>query len=220
MEGIQQARQQMQPPASMESFEESVNKVFDLTPYKIRFMQIADEKTGGRFKVDDTNREIVSNLFYYFLNLPGRYDLNKGLWLEGPIGTGKSTLLNVFSAFMIHLEIGFKVYICSHVTSAYSLDGNLDMFLENKHGINGQPVDVGFDELGREPNPASHYGTKLNVFEHILHIRYSLWQQRGIRTFITTNLDAGKVGDLYGDYIRDRRKEMFNIIPVTGESRR
>lgn len=220
MEGIRQAVQQMRPPASMEDFERSVNKAIDLTPYKIRFMQIAEKETGGRFEVDGTNRELVSSLFYYFLDLPGKYDLNKGIWLEGPIGTGKSTLLNVFSAFTRHFGIGFKVFICSHVTSQYSLTGDLDMFIENANGYTGKPVDMGFDELGREPNPAGYYGNKMNVFEHILHIRYSLWQQRGIRTFITTNLDAAQIEKSYGDYIRDRRKEMFNIIPVTGESRR
>lgn len=29
-----------------------------------------------------------------------------------------------------------------------------------------------------------------------------------------------KVETMYGDYIRDRRAEMFNIIPMVGESRR
>lgn len=192
----------------------------DLTPYKRLFMQVAQRETDGRFVVDDTNKELVNNLFLYFHKLPGKLDSRKGLWLEGPVGTGKSTLLNVFSAYMRSLKVGFKVYICSHVTTLYALDGNLDLFLENRNGLNAGPVDMGFDELGREPNPASYYGTKMNVFEHILHIRYAYWQSKGIRTFITTNMDAKQLGEKYGDYIRDRRKEMFNIIPVTGESRR
>lgn len=79
---------------------------------------------------------------------------------------------------------------------------------------------MGFDELGREPIPGVYYGQKLNVMQHIIHVRYSLWQLAKLRTFVTTNMDAEEVENLYGDYIRDRRKEMFNIIPLTGESRR
>lgn len=82
------------------------------------------------------------------------------------------------------------------------------------------PVPMCFDELGREPNPAKYYGTELNVMQHILHIRYSLWQQGGLKTFVTTNFNAKEIGDLYGDFIRDRRREMFNILVMNGESRR
>lgn len=209
---------QIKQPAQHRSMEDT--RKVDLTPYKAWFMHVAHKETGGRFIVDETNREIVNDLFLYFHKLPGKLDSRKGIWLEGHIGTGKSTLLNVFSAYMQSLKIGFKVYICSHVTTLYSIDGNLDLFLENRNGLNHGPVDMGFDELGREPNPASYYGNKMNVFEHILHIRYHYWQTQGVKTFISTNMDAKQLGEKYGDYIRDRRKEMFNIIPVTGKSRR
>ena len=77
-----------------------------------------------------------------------------------------------------------------------------------------------FDELGREPIPSKYFGTELNVFQHVLHIRYALWQQTHLKTYVTTNLMPDEVQNIYGDYIRDRRKEMFNLIAVTGDSRR
>ena len=56
--------------------------------------------------------------------------------------------------------------------------------------------------------------------QHIFHIRYSYWQQYGLRTYVTTNLFPKDVERKYGDYIRDRRGEMFNLIELDGESRR
>ena len=116
--------------------------------------------------------------------------------------------------------MGFRVYICSQVTTDYSLTGDLSRYLDNAGWSSSGPVPMCFDELGREPLPAKYYGTELNVMQHILHIRYSYWQTTGLRTFVTTNANGNDIERLYGDFIRDRRKEMFNIIPVTGDSRR
>lgn len=192
----------------------------DIAAYKRWFMYIAKQVTKGAFQIDDRNRDLVNDLFLYFHFQKGRLDLRKGLWLEGPVGTGKSTLMQVFSQYLKSLQMGFRVYICSQVTTDYSLTGDLSRYLDNAGWSSSGPVPMCFDELGREPLPAKYYGTELNVMQHILHIRYSYWQIAGLRTFVTTNANGNDIERLYGDFIRDRRKEMFNIIPVTGDSRR
>lgn len=192
----------------------------DIAAYKRWFMYVAKQVTKGSFQIDDRNRDLVNDLFLYFHFQKGRLDLRKGLWLEGPVGTGKSTLMQVFSQYLKSLQMGFRVYICSQVTTDYSLTGDLSRYLDNAGWSSSGPVPMCFDELGREPLPAKYYGTELNVMQHILHIRYSYWQTTGLRTFVTTNANGNDIERLYGDFIRDRRKEMFNIIPVTGDSRR
>lgn len=192
----------------------------DIAAYKRWFMYVAKQVTKGSFQIDDRNKDLVNDLFLYFHFQKGRLDLRKGLWLEGPVGTGKSTLMQVFSQYLKSLQMGFRVYICSQVTTDYSLTGDLSRYLDNAGWSSSGPVPMCFDELGREPLPAKYYGTELNVMQHILHIRYSYWQIAGLRTFVTTNANGNDIERLYGDFIRDRRKEMFNIIPVTGDSRR
>lgn len=192
----------------------------DIAAYKRWFMYVAKQVTKGAFQIDDRNRDLVNDLFLYFHFQKGRLDLRKGLWLEGPVGTGKSTLMQVFSQYLKSLQMGFRVYICSQVTTDYSLTGDLSRYLDNAGWSSSGPVPMCFDELGREPLPAKYYGTELNVMQHILHIRYSYWQTTGLRTFVTTNANGNDIERMYGDFIRDRRKEMFNIIPVTGDSRR
>ena len=172
------------------------------------------------FEVDDRNREVIKDLFFYFNGLEGNLDLNKGIWLSGDIGTGKSSLMFIMSEFKKKYFDGFKVHICSKVSNDYAISGDLDKYTYNEKGYLGVPVNMCFDELGRETLPANHYGQKLNVMQHILHIRYSLWQSSGVKTYITTNDDAASIESKYGDFIRDRVREMFNIISLQGKSRR
>ncbi len=203
----------------------------EITRGKKAFMNMA-RHLMPHFKVDNRNKDIVNDLFYYFHKIEGgRLDTTKGLWLEGEVGTGKSSLMNIFSN---HLRRywngnGFKMYTCSTISVEFATNPArdveaadlLDRYTYNKNGyIPYNRVSICFDELGRETIPSARYAFKVNVMEHILHLRYTFWQNEGLLTYVTTNLDANKVEDLYGDYIRDRRAEMFNIIAMTGESRR
>ena len=172
------------------------------------------------FMIDGSNKQLVTDLFNYFNNIEGRYNLHKGLWLYGDIGTGKSSLMRVFSEYQKQSLNGFKIHICDGISNDYGRSGNLDEYTYNQYGYIGKPVWMCFDELGRETIPANHFGTKLNVMQHILHIRYSLWQSQRLKTFVTTNCDPLQIETLYGDFIRDRVREMFNVILIEGKSRR
>lgn len=94
----------------------------------------------------------------------------------------------------------------------------------NQNGYSRRAVNMAFDELGRETIPANHFGQKLNVMQHILHIRYNLWRAEGVQTYITTNCDADEIHNLYDNqndrFISDRIREMYNIIHLGGDSRR
>lgn len=217
---MQEIRKIIHPPSRNNTVSIKPFLDLDIVPYKKWFLYVAQRATKGAFLIDDRNKDLVNDLFLYFHLQKGRLDTRKGLWLEGPVGTGKSTLMHVFSQYFKSLQMGFRVCICSQVTTDYSLTGDLSRYLDNSGWSSSGPVPMCFDELGREPLPAKYYGTELNVMQHILHIRYSYWQTTGLKTFVTTNSDGPEIERLYGDFIRDRRKEMFNIIPVTGDSRR
>ena len=198
---------------------------------KLRFMHVA-KKMMPEFVIDERNKSVINDLFFYFHKIEnGNLNTSKGLWIEGEVGTGKSSLMRIFSSYLrTHCnDSTFKIYNCATVANEYASkartpdtgDDGLDCYTYNRNGYNREKrVPMCFDELGREPIPAVHFGQRLNVMEHILHIRYSFWQTENLLTYITTNLSAEDVELKYNDYIRDRRKEMFNIIALTGESRR
>lgn len=189
----------------------------EIIEYKIRWKQCADKvvqitKPGKAFEIDESNREIINGLFWWFFNDPRScYDLNKGIMLKGDMGTGKSTLISIFRQFFIDLGCGFAMSTAMKISLEYAKAGDVDQWLTDKI--------ICIDEIGRE-NMGKHYGNELNVVGYLLHERYSMWQNKRVLTIATTNKDAQEIELMYGDVIRDRVKEMFNHIPMVGNSRR
>ena len=61
----------------------------------------------------------------------------------------------------------------------------------------------------------------------IIELRYNEFKQKGTKTFITTNLTIKDLNKFYGNGFDDSRNrfadrlyEMFNFIPLGGNSRR
>lgn len=180
---------------------------------------------SGQFHIDPDKRGIINSVFawvwrYDKWNQCG-LDYNKGLFLYGPVGTGKSTLLKGLQKYMNSVtarhntedyRIGFYWKSASELANSYAGNGQ-EKLLQWCDECN-----LLIDELGREPRPAKHYGTELNVIQFLLQLRYD--KRKENITHITSNIDPEDVLPLYGDFISDRFKEMFNIVPYGGKSKR
>lgn len=73
------------------------------------------------------------------------------------------------------------------------------------------------DDVGTEQVEINNFGTKELPIYEIFNRRYL---DRRFLMFITTNLKPSQMEERYGDRVRDRIKEMFNVIQIKGESRR
>lgn len=169
------------------------------------------------FKVDENNKEILNELFSYAHGV-GKLDPNKGIWLYGEVGTGKSTLIKILAEYQRTMWKGFKCVNCASLAAMFSSYGieSLNESTWNEGYMGSNPVERAFDELGRETIPAKYYGNELNVMQHIIQIRYDL----KVKTHITTNITPEAIIPLYGEHIYDRAVEMFNFIEMKGESKR
>lgn len=176
-----------------------------------------------QFEADANTKELMNELYYYVngetspkLNL----DPKKGILLWGNIGTGKSTIIRILGEVLRMFGKGYKTVNCSYMATQFAASGldavNTSTYNETDRGV--RPVDRAFDELGREPIPARHYGNELNIMQYVFQCRYEL--RESIRTYATTNINPQSLGSLYGDYIADRMSEMFNIVELKGKSRR
>ena len=170
--------------------------------------ELMEESAGSisKFIINDSNKEVI-NQYYYYLTGDNRFkgDLNKGIMLIGPYGTGKTTLIKIISQLIF--KHSNKVF---HFTSCVNLPDNI-----KHHGLEyyvRRPLIL--DEIGRESKVVKDYGTERRLFPEILSLRYNTraW------TFGTSNYNFEDLGEMYGGYIKDRMQEMFNFIELNGKS--
>ena len=181
-----------------------------------------------RFNPDHADRDILNSIFAWIwkrddLNKLG-LDYEKGFFLYGPLGLGKSMTLQAMRRYMNsvkarhhHLQDDYRLgswwKSASEIANIYAADGQPALLQ-----YTGQDINLVIDEFGREPIPASNYGTKMNVLQFVLQLRYD--HRRSSVTHITTNLTLEQIEPRYGDYVADRCKEMFNFIEFEGKSLR
>mgnify|MGYP006193184279 FL=1 len=174
------------------------------------------ELYGKKFKILETDHEIIYKLIAYFLKdeqacYQFNIDLEKGILLTGPIGCGKTSLMNL----MKHIApIGnkFSVKPCRDISFEFIQDGYQ---IIHKYSIGklyqSEPRTYCFDDLGTENN-LKYFGNECNVMAEILLSRYDLFISKKLQTHITTNLSATEIEKHYGNRVRSRLREMVNLI--------
>lgn len=178
------------------------------------------------FIVDVRNKGILSAIYNWVWGKKGILDPSKGLLLWGDLGVGKSVLLRGLQKYEGKInrmcfgcrngKLGFKFTSASEIALLYSEKGmdGISRFTDRE-----RMGDLAIDEVGREPTDSKHYGTGINVIQIILQLRYEV--RREFITHMTTNLNPDEdFSRIYGDYIADRTKEIFNVIKIEGETRR
>ncbi len=174
------------------------------------------ELYGKKFKIFETDHEIIYKLIAYFLKdeqacYQFNIDLEKGILLTGPIGCGKTSLMTL----MKHLApIGnkFSLKPCRDISFEFIQDGYQ---IIHKYSIGklyqSEARTYCFDDLGTENN-LKYFGNECNVMAEILLSRYDLFISKKLQTHITTNLSATEIEKHYGNRVRSRLREMVNLI--------
>jgi hypothetical protein len=178
---------------------------------------------GTHFRIYHEDHNLLLTLLVYAIGdnesaQKRNLDLKKGLLLSGPIGCGKTTLMTLVACFFPP-ERQYQVKSAREVSFEYEKEGYETIAKYSK--INpGKPNTIiwCFDDLGIE-QPQKYYGNECNVLAEILLSRYELFVSRGIPTHVTTNLSASELEDKYGNRIRSRMREMFNLVAFDKNSR-
>jgi DNA replication protein DnaC len=209
---------------------------------RFRANQILRLETGNNiieFEPVDFQKHVILAMALYFTNskqfetldhtkfnntgLP--MSLNKGLWLWGNPGVGKTLLMQMFRK---NKRICYDVLECPKISQDYARDGDdaiawlkreIPVEISDYTNFNQCSKGVCFNDLGIEPIPSKYYGTPINVMQSIMlesyEVRVPFWQR-----FVTTNLTLDQVKDLYELRMLDRIKQSFNIIEINGKSLR
>jgi DNA replication protein DnaC len=176
------------------------------------------ELYGKHFKILENDHPIIYRLIAYFLKdkqtcFQFSIDLNKGILLSGPIGCGKTSLMNL----MKHLtpsEHKFSVKPCRDISFEFIKEG---YEIIHKYSRSA-PKTICFDDLGTENN-LKYFGNECSVMAEILLSRYDLFITRKLQTHITTNLSASEIEETYGNRVRSRLRSTLNLIAFDKETK-
>jgi hypothetical protein len=189
---------------------------FDFTKY-LSFLQAkGKELLNPNFTILPEDYEIIFKILVYFLKdtvNAGKYGINlrKGILLSGPIGCGKTSLMTLIKLSLPQPH-RYIVKSCRDITFEFFQDGYPVIRKYSTQSFNKDiPRTYCFDDLGTE-NTLKYYGNDCNVMAEILLSRYDLFVAKRMLTHITTNLNSTEIGELYGDRVRSRLREQFNLI--------
>ena len=166
---------------------------------------------GEKFKIYEEDRDIILKLSSYFIKdkkscQKSGIDVEKGLLLSGPVGCGKTSLMKLLR-HLVPLQRPYEMIPCRNVVFSFNHLGykTIEDYGNNKLFC--------FDDLGVEP-PGRFYGKDCNVMGEVLLSRHELFLQskHKIKTHATTNLNAEELEERYGNRVRSRMRELFNLV--------
>lgn len=140
------------------------------------------------------------------------FDLNKGILLSGPIGCGNTCLLKILR-YCKFPRSKYNLISTRQVVSEFMRDGYevLEKYSNGYFYHESQPSRIFcFDDLGLEIT-SKFYGNDCNVMAEILLTRYDLFMSKNLMTHLTTNLSTSEIEAQYGNRLRSRMREMFNL---------
>lgn len=170
---------------------------------------IGQRLTQNKYVVDESNKEtVIEVLKWLIMDESFKGDLHRGIWIIGEKGTGKSLTMEIFIEMLRH---------ANKIVANYTSLQIVRIFEEGlpKDRLFVSPLYI--DDLGTEQPEVKVFGTPVMPVYEVLNERYA---SKRFMTFVTSNLDPGQIKERYGDRISDRIREMFNVMVMTGESRR
>ena len=230
----------LQHSRQLSKFIKAVQPNFRATPENEKvFKQLFEYFTGkNNLKSIDGNKKEVSELKLEPLSP------NKGIWLVGQVGSGKSLLMDVFKAYTGERlrANSFASYEFEKIVKNYITEGEkaLSEFAETKGDSSGtskgavihsKPVYV--DDFMNVKFEVKSWGELGNVAESIINTRYRVFSKNRKLTHVSTNIYPNQLGTkpeqtadsfeitntkFFGldERVVSRCKEMFNIVVLNG----
>ncbi len=170
---------------------------------------------GGKFKIYHEDHDLLYRLLLYIIGdrdgaSAHGLSLQKGLFLTGPVGCGKTSLMMLLRFFQPPSQ-RYVVRSCRDISLAFIKDGYDIIHAFNLGAGLTTPRVFCFDDLGIESN-LKYYGNECNVMAEILLSRYDLFVSHGLLTHVTSNCNSSEIERFYGNRVRSRMREMFNLV--------
>ena len=222
-------------PNKNQSKKNGKRNVIKMADYKYTTNSLSEFKTIGDdfvadYIFDSDNKFVVENLIKWLFNeefvaldpdntkkqKTGKMD--KGVYIAGPCGTGKSLLLKILKEFSKRHPQKWKIgdkevrpywqtFHAAEIVNKFRNGADLGY-------INTIPI-IGIDDVGAEPRPTQYMGNKVDVIKEILEVR----GDKEVYTLITSNCDLDEIDEIYGDRVASRLKAL-NYYEINGDDKR
>ena len=191
-------------------------RVFNFVKTLKYIQYLGQNKYGPNFKIYREDVQILRKLILYTIHEKDQckkhnIDLNKGILLIGPVGSGKTSIMTILRQFLFRDDY-YLIKSARDIAFEYQKEG-IDTI--QKYGKQYKSLCI--DDLGVENN-TKFYGNECNTIAEIMLHRYDLLINQKIKTHATTNLNAEELEELYGNRVRSRLRSMFNLISFPKET--
>jgi len=155
------------------------------------------ELYGEKFRIHKEDHQIIYKLIVYFIGDQSEavklgIDLSKGIFLTGPIGCGKTSLMNLMR-FVPPPERNHIMKTCRDVSFEFIQEGYEVIWRYSRMSFSNSHSKIYcFDDLGTEQN-LKYFGNECNVMGEILLSRYEYYISQHMITHLTTNLSAKSI---------------------------
>jgi len=171
---------------------------------------------GENFKIYKEDRDILYKLCNYAIRdyhvcKKLNIDIKKGILLSGPVGCGKTSLMKLIG----HITPQYKSYELIPTRNITFTFNHIGYSIIEQYGDQRFYC---FDDLGIEPM-GRFFGKDCNVMGEILLSRHDLFLKYKLKTHGTTNLNAQELEESYGNRVRSRMRQLFNLIAFDKRSR-
>ena len=191
-------------------------KVYDFARCITALEKMGRYYYDDKFKIHENDKIIIMKLIIYAIKDEStakemKIDINKGIILSGPVGCGKSSMMFLCNFFTNQMQ-NYKIIPCRDIAFDFATKGYEALLpFTKKEDKQTKMNNICFDDLGTEKQ-IKYFGNECNVMAEILLTRYDNFINNKTITHITTNLSASELEKYYGDRVRSRMRQMFNLI--------
>jgi len=171
---------------------------------------------GNHFKIYPEDEKILFLLSNYFIRdeqncKKHNIDPDKGILISGPVSCGKTSLMRLVKNIVPHKQ-QYEVIPARNIVFGFNHIGFKTIEDYRNEGF------FCFDDLGAEPT-GRYFGKDCNVMGELLISRHEFFLQSKIKTHVTTNLNAAEMEERYGNRVRSRMRQMFNLVSFDKNTR-
>lgn len=197
-------------------------KIYDFVKCVEALEDIGRFHFGSQFKIYENDLPVIKKLIIYairdeFTATGMNININKGIILSGPVGCGKTSLMFLLNYFF-QQGYDYKMKPCRDIAFDFAARGYEALIPFTKKETKQTRMNTYcFDDLGTEKQ-IKHFGNECNVMAEIILTRYDSFIHNKTMTHVTTNLSASELEAFYGDRVRSRMRQMFNLISFSPDS--